>query len=1167
MPRPELMTSPAFSKAADSQEDALVAYLQGIDRRREGIGHCVVDGSRETMSDSALVHTPVNSAVDRFMAQERLLTDRISSIVPSTDDPVTGLGGRMLGDFRLGRMLGRGGMGVVFAAEQVTLRRPVAVKVISGVLGSDPRSRARFRNETEILAQLRHAHIVEVMTVGEESGVCYYAMDLIDGGDVNQLISAWGRPASEQDDKQADRETRNEASDTSHEGSPASIDGEGLSGECGEEARDVPAELICSMGAERYRSIAALTRAVADALTHAHACGVLHRDLKPSNILLDRSGKPYLSDFGLARIRGQETLTELGDVVGTLRYASPEQVRGTSGQIDERSDVYSLGATLWEMLAARRIFSGDEQRAIVQRVLEEEPARPSKHQAGIPFDLETIALCALAKEPERRYQSAALMRDDLDRFLSGFPIVARPTTWTERAFLWANRNRRITVGLAATVVVLLLVTLAAAALVGRANRRAVAALAASRESEATAIRRAYETDLLMADEERRKGNPSGARELIDRYVKFPDDLTASVAHDPRGIEWHYLDRQLRERSDVLFAAPKALYVVCPTPDGKHFFTAGEESVIRRHELPSGNVVASIDTRQIEINCLSFSPSGELLVAGGDDGTIVVCRTDSLEIVDSARALPDKCYSAAFVENEQQVVCGGYGSDFALVDRKTGKVLRTLQGPALPSDSGVRSLNAWATPGSRRLLACYIGYSNSPIPGPLDGIECWDLTTGERRRLLPVDTPSCVVANASETLAFVYGKDTLSVVDVAEAKTLQSIPLLYPGGPLKLSPDGRLLAVGNVAGEILVYDVARHPTRAGEILTPRLHLTSQSSDVFDVRFDPQSQSLLSVHRSGEVRRSPLTAETAPCRELAWARGKSEVIPIPQTNLALSSPPLEVRELSTGRLIRAFVGAKPRHIAVSHDGRYVAAISTKGIRAWDWRQDSLQVDASSPPVPLSDSYLTFNSGEPTHLVAAYDFRDGSAGCIESYSLPTGVRAGQFHHSITRWVVGSAGGGVVFHVYHPKGTRCIDLATGESRWDLPPWEFDSNCAAASLDGQKVVLGDKGRSRVMLVDGGNGGVAYQVPTGGRFRSLAVSYDGKTFFLGRDDGAVTAWSVASGRHLVDLGIAPQGPITELAVAAGQVLARTEATINGRQSVVWYEFDCRSAEFLATTKE
>jgi eukaryotic-like serine/threonine-protein kinase len=295
-----------------------------------------------------------------------------------------------IGDFRIVREIGRGGMGVVYEAEQVSLGRRVALKILPFAAVLDPRQVARFRNEAQAAAALHHTHIVPVHAVGCDRGIHYYAMQYIDGQSLAELIDELRRRSSP---PPAGAETG-----SGRQLSPA---GEALSSE------------RSGGGASYWRSIARLGAQAAEALDHAHEMGIVHRDIKPSNLLLDVRGNLWVTDFGLARAQNESGLTLSGDILGTLRYMSPEGALGKRGAVDGRSDLYSLGATLYELLTLAPALPGKERREILEKIAFAEPVAPRRLAPSVPRDLETIVLKALAKEPKARYATAREMAADL----------------------------------------------------------------------------------------------------------------------------------------------------------------------------------------------------------------------------------------------------------------------------------------------------------------------------------------------------------------------------------------------------------------------------------------------------------------------------------------------------------------------------------------------------------------------------------------------------------------------------------------------------------------------------------------------------------------------------------------------------------------------------------
>ncbi|MDG3006696.1 serine/threonine-protein kinase [Paludisphaera mucosa] len=344
-----------------------------------------------------------------------------------------------LGDYRIIRELGRGGMGIVYEAEQSSLGRRVALKLLPSTAAMDPRHVQRFQVEVQAAGHLRHPNIVPIYAVGCDSGVHYYSMQYISG----RPLSAWIDEMRRQRD--------------AHPGSPPSWAPPSRDG-------DEPPARSSRPGATFFRRVARLGLQAAEALDHAHGLGVVHRDVKPSNLLIDEEGDLWVADFGLARLHGASGLTATGDLVGTLRYMSPEQVIADRGVVDHRTDLYSLGVTLYELLALEPAFPGGEMAALVQRITNEDPAPPSRSTPQVPRDLETIVLKAMAKEAANRYASAREMAEDLRRFLDDKAVLARRPTLIEHAVRWGRRHRPIAAALAG-VLVLATVCLAISTLV------------------------------------------------------------------------------------------------------------------------------------------------------------------------------------------------------------------------------------------------------------------------------------------------------------------------------------------------------------------------------------------------------------------------------------------------------------------------------------------------------------------------------------------------------------------------------------------------------------------------------------------------------------------------------------------------------------------------------
>jgi tetratricopeptide (TPR) repeat protein len=353
--------------------------------------------------------------------------------------PVTLPEDGVLGDFHVLGEVGRGGMGVVYEAEQVSLSRRVALKILPFASALQPRQVQRFKNEALAAAHLHHANIVPVYAVGCERGVHFYAMQFIPGHTLAGVVRTLRRQFGY---------------DTEAENSTASSETAAAGRIAGPAAP--PAADVASLGKAYVRSVAGLILQAAEALEYAHQCGVVHRDVKPGNLMVDHNGHVWVTDFGLASCQRpgiKAGLTAPGEMPGTLRYMSPEQALGPACGVDHRSDVYGLGATLYELLTLEPACPGETRHELILRLAAEEPRPPRRLNRAVPVDLETIVLKTLAKSPADRYLTARDLADDLRLFLEDRPIKARRPSRLERCKRWLRRRRGVARATAAAILV------------------------------------------------------------------------------------------------------------------------------------------------------------------------------------------------------------------------------------------------------------------------------------------------------------------------------------------------------------------------------------------------------------------------------------------------------------------------------------------------------------------------------------------------------------------------------------------------------------------------------------------------------------------------------------------------------------------------------------------
>jgi serine/threonine protein kinase len=474
-------------------------------------------------------------------------------------------------------VIGSGSMGVVFEAEHQKLGRHVALKVLPPGLGNTQRAIQRFLREAQAVAQLDHENIVRIFGIGQEGSTHYYAMQLLDGEPL---------------DKRMARERISYAE---------------------------AAKLVCT---------------ASRAVNFAHQRGIIHRDIKPANMILCADGKLMLTDFGLARPEHGASLTDSGAMVGTPLYMSPEQIRGRRGEVDRSTDVYSLGATLYEMLAGAPPFHGQSTQEILQEILEVEPPPPRTLNRSIPGELEVITLKALEKNPKRRYKSALALGQDLERFLEGEPILARRTGVVTRVMKRVRKHRTIS-ALSCVIVLLLLGVFASVWMVNRAGRQT-----------------AFDNALREGDRQFTRGLYSSSRLSYLQALEFDKkDPRALLGHSRalyRASElWDSRRKEHNENPDELmrreFASPRAAFELA--------LRQVEEVIAQRPEEPlpylcRGNILLDLGDPSLRQNAINDILRAERLCeqidGGGSWETMALISDLHLDIVADQEERPDRC---------------------------------------------------------------------------------------------------------------------------------------------------------------------------------------------------------------------------------------------------------------------------------------------------------------------------------------------------------------------------------------------------------------------------------------------------------------------------------------------------------------------------------------------
>jgi eukaryotic-like serine/threonine-protein kinase len=644
--------------------------------------------------------------------------------------------------------VGRGGMGVVYEAEQLSLRRRVALKVLPLAAALDPQQLRRFQLEAQAAANLVHQNIVAVHAVGCERGVHYYAMQFIDGQTLAAMIAElrplegrdredrastavagalaaelasgrWAPPQRGRDNFQLTGSyTEMPSPPEAAAGSPSTP-----------AAADMATQRTAGISTDRstkspafFRTVANLGVQAAEALEHAHGVGVTHRDIKPANLLVDMRGNLWITDFGLSHCQAQAGLTMTGDLVGTLRYMSPEQALAQRVVIDHRTDIYSLGATLYELLTLEPVFHGRDRQELLRQIAFEEPKSPRRLNKSIPTELETIVLKALEKNPVDRYASAQDLADDLGRFLRDESIRAKRPSPLQRARKWARRHQGVVrTALVALALLLAIVTVGASLAAWRLNEEQNATreqLRLTEEAQEQATHRLFDSRVSQAKAgrlSRQPGQRFASLKAIEDAVRIARELS---------LPEERFD-ELRNEAIACLAVPdlrpgkswNALVpgTACLAFDGDYqrYARANEQGSISVRRVADDQELARLDAFGKPVQSLLFSPDGQFLAVHAKDGRMQVWHVERGQAI-LAESSPGSGWD--FSPDSRQIAMARPDRSIEVLDLGTGKETRRLRAasaqPRVAFD-----------PDGRRLAVIYAAKS-APVqsgtwhPGPL-----------------------------------------------------------------------------------------------------------------------------------------------------------------------------------------------------------------------------------------------------------------------------------------------------------------------------------------------------------------------------------------------------------------------------------------------------------------
>jgi WD40 repeat protein/serine/threonine protein kinase len=1000
-----------------------------------------------------------------------------------------------LGEYRILGEVARGGMGIVYEAEQVSLGRHVALKVLpfQGLLA--PHHLEPVQREARAAANLHHSNIVPVFGIGEDRGVHYYAMQFIHGqgldavfdelvrlrgGEVPATVPSSSRstiPKHPQGDPNTSPKRQRGAPDTNpkrQQGDLSASLAEGLvSGQFLAPVTPAPPPAgppSSSSGAFRdplqvdyFRGIARIGLQVAEALAYAHQHGIVHRDIKPSNLLLDTRGTVWVTDFGLAKAEGSNDLTGPGDVVGTLRYMAPERFRG---QADPRGDIYSLGMSLYELATLHPAHTATDRIVLIEQIRHQAPIRPRRLDRRVPRDLETNVLKAMAKDLSARYPTAQALADDLRRFLDDKPIRARRASAPEHVWRWCRRNPALAALTAALAVLLAGVvagSLAVSVRLAGAHDEVTAALGkaqlarrAEAEQRQDVERSLYFQSMASADLEWQANNVAQARQILDAC---PPEF--------RRWEHYYLKRLCGTDLRTLTGHARPVTSVAFSSDGRRLASASLDRTVRLWNLETGQEILRLPGHAASVESVAFSSDGRHLASGGGDwqtgrpGDVKVWdATTGKELLHLAGATD--CVSTVAFSPDGTRVAAAVAGRLTACDVATGQAALTC-----PCPPGAHVVTY--SPDGRDLAAAFH-----------DGaVLVWDAATGREQRVLRGHLSAVrglAYAPDGQRLASAAWDGAVKVWDRATGRevytvTGQRLPLVG----LVWSPDGERLAAASGDGSVLLWSAVS----GREVLRLRGH----TGGVAGVAFSPGGRCLASASADRTVKLwDATTAQAYRTLHVPLGYLRALAFGADGTRLAGASGVVPSgRQPGFVRVWATRTGQEALTLPGRVGGYHAVAFSPDGARlATDWDAAVRLWDAHTGRVQAT---LAGHAGLVTAVAFSPDGR-----CLASASADRTVRlwdmtaAERGAKDVPARTLAGHGAEVTAVTFCAAGTR---LASASKDGRVKVWDVDSGEEVAAFAGHNEAVND---------------VAFH-PNGLQAASAGA------------DGTVRPWDAATGRE------------------------------------------------------
>lgn len=1046
-----------------------------------------------------------------------------------------------LGDYRIIREIGRGGMGVVYEAEHETMRRRVALKTLP-VSKSKENYTKRFLREARAAGQLHHTNIVPVFEVGVSGGIHFYAMQFIHGQNLDVVLDELRRLegvvnqtpqlGTTSDFSPALTPCLSEPASVMWSGAssvqadawpPLGPKGINPSAACDSVTSSLQSSessnindsegathwsQVGNTSASFFRRVASGGQQVADALDYAHGCGVLHRDIKPSNLLLDTKGVLWVSDFGLAK-DDSEDLTQTGDIIGTLRYMAPERF---SREADIRSDIYSVGLTLYEMCTMRYAFNETGRAQLMHQIATRAPVAPRRIRPEIPRDLETIIMKSIAREPSARYQTAQALAHDLGRFLDDKPVLARRVSLAESVWRWCRRNPSYGLLFACVSLLAAIVVLGA---VGFALQKSLHA----RQLQDETLR------ALAAESKARGANLESTRSLYSSYVGHAQ---ASRWSRRRGQRFETLS-ELRKASELL----------------RSLDWSDEQISQERLRLRNAAIAALplVDIREIiswrsETSARSsLSDDGRMVAWSEDDGLLIVRDIDSNRIVAKLQGPPEQAWIVRF-DPTGQFVAGKFHDDVPLTPPKL--LVWNIQ-------TGRKVLDLRDNLG-RTAFAFHPRQPEISISRSSGVLETYALTDGQQVRSMPLGRDLATLRFTSEaTLSHHSGRDVVLLDDKSKGTAIT-----FPGRiKTFLWADSGDLVVGGNDGMLYVRDATSERIRAfgkhtGQIATAFLSrredlvitdawggsrfihdiATEEAVLSFDgLRVNSVAKNVDRIALSQDYRKQGVweIATGDPLRTIHTEPGAKhwDIVPHPTYDavVALAVPTgIEIWDIEREILLARASGKEVTQAAFSADGSKLLTASAGATAPAIWPisivagpMNVLAVNIGEPQ-QIPGLKVTRPEGRSNHLALS---ASGSTlailnGMDSAHILQLGSQAEPVivkkHRLISRIALSPDARHVVTSTWQGEGIRLWDASTGEALRDLAP-TASSSWVGFSPDGKWLIATSKAHDYIWDTETWT---RRKIPRGEH-----IGYDGRIAFS-PDNKLAVVWKNQSIPRLID---------------------------------------------------